>query len=96
MGLLCQHDRCEGLHLRYNHAQLYSGILLALSHLQPVGAGGTVTQVSVHLTMDGTSQHYSGVWVGLVHRLLALSWGVQTHEKKKALLRIMTALMLMG
>ena len=82
MGLLCQHDRCEGLRLSYNHAQLYSGILLALSHLQPVGAGGTVTQVSVHLTMDGTSQHYSGVWVGLVHRLLALSVGVQTHEKK--------------
>ena len=50
-----------------------------LSHLQPVGAEGTVTQVSVRLTMDGTSQHYSGVWVGLVHKLLALSLGAQTH-----------------
>lgn len=79
MGLLCQHDRCEGLCLRYNHAQLYSDILLALSHLQPVGAEGTVTQVSVRLTMDGTSQHYSGVSVGLVHKLLALSLGAQTH-----------------
>ena len=79
MGLLCQHDGCEGLRLRDNHAQLYSGIFLALSHLQPEGAGGTVTQVSVHLTMDGTSQHYSDVWVGPVHRLLASSLGVQTH-----------------
>lgn len=52
---------------------------LALSHLQPAGAGGTVTQVSVHLTMDGTSQHYSDVWVGLARRLLAPSLGVQTH-----------------
>lgn len=52
MGLLCQHNRFVGLRLRHTRTQLCLGVLLALSLLQPVlWAGGTVTQVSVQLTV---------------------------------------------
>lgn len=40
-------------------------------------------QVSVRLPMDGTSQHYSGVWVGLVQTSLHCFWEFRHIKRKK-------------